>query len=269
MKHGNLKAACFSVAAMDYFPQRGERYAGGNALNQAVRFRDLGWNTAFLGSLGTDSAGDRIEDLLSRSGVDLSRMRRIPGETACNELINDEQGERFGVEGAWKNGVYPEYALSDEDWAYIADFPVWSTHANGNNYSEALKRKGPDNFLAVDYLHFDTYDELKAGLGIVDIAYFGGREEQLPELAELSRQSETLIVLTLGAGGSIALRRGDSFLQEALPLDPVVDTTGCGDAFQAGFTDSFFRNRNIPAALLAGAELGRIAASFPGGVPWR
>jgi len=92
------KAACFSVAALDYFPQINQHFAGGNALNQAINFRALGWETAFLGALGTDEAGDQIENLLRKNGVDLSGMRRLPGQTASNRLMNDENGERFGID---------------------------------------------------------------------------------------------------------------------------------------------------------------------------
>lgn len=262
------KAACFSVAASDYFPQIDQHFAGGNALNQAIRFRSLGWETAFLGALGTDEAGDRIENLLRKNGVDLSGMRRLPGQTASNRLIDDENGERFGVDGAWQNGVYPDYILSEDDWARIADCELWSTHANGNNYAEALRRKTPQNFLAVDFLHFDTYELLKAGLTAVDIAYFGGVAGQLPDLIELSRRFSGIIVLTLGAGGSIAIQNGETMAEPALPLEKVIDTTGCGDAFQAGFTAEYIESRDIRKALRKGAELGRIAAAHYGGVPW-
>lgn len=58
-----MKVACFSVAAIDFFPQQNAWYAGGNSLNQAVRFRQMGFHSAFIGALGTDEAGDRIANL--------------------------------------------------------------------------------------------------------------------------------------------------------------------------------------------------------------
>lgn len=262
------KAACFSVAAMDYFPQQDDHYAGGNALNQAIRFRALGWDTAFLGAIGTDEAGDRIKDLLHRNGVDLSGLRRLPGQTASNRIVNDKNGERYGVDGAWQNGVYANYCLSEVDWVRIADYPLWSTHANGINYPAALRSKTPRNFLAVDFLHFDTYELLEQGLDAVDIAYFGGVPGQLPDLIALSRRFSGIIVLTLGAGGSVAIRDGETLFEPALPLEKVVDTTGCGDAFQAGFTAEYIASKNIRLALRKGAELGRVAAGHYGGVPW-
>ncbi|MGD9210986.1 MAG: PfkB family carbohydrate kinase [Desulfobacteraceae bacterium] len=47
-----------------------------------------------------------------------------------------------------------------------------------------------------------------------------------------------LIVLTLGSDGSIAFYGSKSYQQRTLITNNVVDTTGCGDAFQAGFVSS-------------------------------
>lgn len=263
-----MKAACFSVAAIDFFPQQNESFAGGNSLNQAIRFQSLDLDSAFVGAIGTDAAGDRIAKLLIRNGVDIRHLCRIPGQTASNRIINDEKGERFGVDGAWQDGVYADFRLSERDWAFIEKFPVWSTHANGINYPEALKRKKTGTFLAVDFLHFDTYELLDAGFGAVDVAYFGGVREQLPDLISYSRRYRGILVLTLGAEGSIAIQDGKIDIQPALPLEKVIDTTGCGDAFQAGFTAEYVTSGDIRRALQKGAELGRNAAMHYGGVVW-
>lgn len=263
-----MKAACFTVAAMDYFPQRNEYFAGGNSLNQSIRFKDLGNETAFIGAVGTDDAGDRIYSLLLRKNVDVSHLYRIQGPTASNEIVNDSRGERFGVEGAWNNGVYGDFMLRESDWEFISGFDVWSTHANNPNYAETLRRKTEKNFLAVDFLHFDTYDLLEAGFNSIDIAYFGGTEKQSPELLKFSEKFSGIIVLTLGSDGSIAFSRGKMFKQNAFETDKVIDTTGCGDAFQASFTNEYFHSKNIEKALLAGASAGREAAKSFGGVPW-
>jgi fructoselysine 6-kinase len=134
--------------------------------------------------------------------------------------------------------------------------------------SGSAPSKNAAKLLAVDFLHFDTYELLEAGLTAVDIAYFGGVVEQLSDLTLLSRRFSGIIVLTLGAGGSIAIRNGETMPEPALPLEKVIDTTGCGDAFQAGFTAEYIESRDIRKALRKGAELGRAAASHYGGVPW-
>jgi len=263
-----MKAVCFSVAALDYFPGQDLHFAGGNALNQAIRFRKAGVESAFAGALGTDGAGDRIAGLLASAGVDCSHLYRVEGETANNRIVNDEAGERFGVDGAWKDGVYGSYRMSEPDWAFLAGFSIWATHANGPDYREALERKGAGRLMAVDFLHFTTYELLEEGRKAVDIAYFGGVPEQEPELREFSLRFPGIIVLTLGAGGSLAFRKGEVWRKEALPAETVLDTTGCGDAFQAAFTLEYVRTGDPRKALAAGARGGREALGHYGGVPW-
>ena len=264
-----MRIACFSVAAADTFPQTGEFHAGGNALNQSIRFREQGHETAFVGALGKDEAGDRIHALLLAEGVDCSHLRRPDGITACNQILNDADGERYGVEGAWKNGVYGDFRLTPEDWTFLSTFDLWSTHADGPNYEEALQRRNPEKWMAVDFLHKLDLPLLERSLSAKTICCIGGTSDMAEALADLAVRREGVLVLTLGAGGSMAFCGHDCRHQEALPLSPVIDTTGCGDAFQTGFTSTYIRTGDMRAALLAGAEEGRKAAGSRGGVSWK
>ncbi len=263
-----MKIACFTVAALDFFPQQNEHFAGGNSLNQAVRLNQAGVETAFVGPLGTDSAGDRIMDLLMRNGVDVSHTHRIEGQTATNRIRNDEAGERYGIDDAWNGGVYETYLLTEEDWQYLQSFDLWITHANNPNYRESLKRKPVPTFMGVDFLHFTDYGLLNASLDIIDVAYFGGTPDMAGDLAAMSKGRRGIVVLTLGAEGSLAFVNGKVYMQTALPVDKVIDTTGCGDAFQAAFSLSYFIDQDVEKALLAGAQGGQKATQHYGGVPW-
>ncbi|MDA3851412.1 MAG: PfkB family carbohydrate kinase [Spirochaetaceae bacterium] len=263
-----MKVACFSVASMDYFPQQKAYSPGGNALNQSIIYKKLGHDTAFLGALGEDKSGKVIKRLLEQACVDLTGLVIKKGITACNQLVNDEEGERFGVDGQWQNGVYGDFLLEEKHWEHIKDFDIWSTHANGPNYLEALKRKGPSQFLSVDFLHLTDYDLLKQSLNTVDIAFFGGTKEMVKPLAEIAKGFEKPIVLTLGAHGSQAFYKDEHFFQPALPLERVIDTTGCGDSFQAAFTSEYIKSHDIPKALFAGAETGRETAKYYGAIHW-
>ena len=264
-----MKVACFSVAALDFFPQQNKWYAGGNSLNQAVRFRQMGHPSAFVGPLGTDDGGDRLAALLQAESVDVSHMRRVNGCTARNRIINDELGERYGIEGAWEGGVYEQFNLAESDWEYMNSFDVWSTHANSPCYLGALERKSSAQLMSVDFLHLKDYELLQKSLRVVEIAYFGGTADMADDLARIAKGNRGVIVLTLGAQGSIAFEGDRSYIQPALTTGKVIDSTGCGDAFQAAFTASYFNTKDIRAALLAGAELGDKAAMRFGGVPWK
>jgi fructoselysine 6-kinase len=122
--------------------------------------------------------------------------------------------------------------------------------------------------MAVDFLHLLDHDLLARSLKVIDVAYIGGTADMAADLARIARASPRgIVVLTLGGEGSIAFVGDRSCAQEALPLEKVVDTTGCGDAFQAGFTATYVRTGDVRAALRAGAEMGRAAARHYGGTP--
>lgn len=264
------KVACFSVACVDFYPQFSTSFPGGNALNQSVRFRELGCDTLFAGAVGGDEAGARIGELLRAHGVDMSAFHVLKSEkTASNQLVVDEQGERSGLPGAWSGGAYERYRMSQADWVHILRCPVWSTHFNAPDFAEAIRRKPANTKLFVDFLHLPDWEPLERNLSSIDIAYIGGELVQVDPLLALSREyPDALIVLTLGARGSVAMKAGRSWGQEALPLDRVVDTTGCGDAFQSSCSVEWMRSGDIASALRAGAEGGRLCAGRLGALAW-
>jgi sugar/nucleoside kinase (ribokinase family) len=263
-----MKMAAFKAAAFDRFPDWRACYPGGNAMNQSVHFREMGWDASFVGALGNDREGVLLLRALSAYGVDCCRAHILDGKTACNTLTVDELGERFEAPGAWQGGVYETYRLSESDWRHLSEMDLLVSHANHTDFEEALERKVSGQLMAVDFLHMRDYNLLVRSLGAVDIAFFGGVAEMEGPLFEIAKTHRALIVLTLGASGSVAFHGEEAYRQGALPVERVVDTTGCGDAFQAGFTDSFYRYKDVPRALSDGAALGRRTAAHRGALLW-
>lgn len=98
-----------------------------------------------------------------------------------------------------------------------------------------------------------SLDEGRALSGVVEVA----------EVAEhLTRFAET-VVLTLGGEGSFVAGHG----VVAAVAAEVVDPTGAGDAFAAGFLDAWVVNRDAAAAAAAGAALAARAVTVVGGRP--
>ena len=91
-----------------------------------------------------------------------------------------------------------------------------------------------------------------------DIGFFGlSVEDQamIRDLEAFSVEIGKLIVVTLGAAGSIAFHDGQRYEQTAIPVPAVVDTTGAGDAFAAAFLSRYCYRGGIADALAAGANL--------------
>ena len=86
------------------------------------------------------------------------------------------------------------------------------------------------------------------------IAFISGDHELVERLRQLSPATNCLIVVTLGAEGSVALVKGEPLYQPSLRVADVVDSTGCGDAFQAAFTVSDWNHGDVRRASQCGAQ---------------
>jgi sugar/nucleoside kinase (ribokinase family) len=96
--------------------------------------------------------------------------------------------------------------------------------------------------------------------GIVDILF--GNEDEIRHLTGCGEINECILalagkvetlVITRGAAGAIAAF-GDHVLEvPAAPVDKIVDTTGAGDLFAAGFLSAMCRGRNVRGCLEAGS----------------
>lgn len=256
----------FSTCVMDEFPEQRVFAPGGNALNFALGARRAGWtDVSMIAAVGNDEAGRAIIDLLLSRGVATDRISIRPGATASNKLFLNAAGERFARAEDWRGGVYEDFLLSEDDWQFAFSRDVIATAGNNPNFPELMRRRAsvPQPFVVVDFLDDPSPERVKAALPQVDIAFMACESGSPRRYSALD--PDKLVVATLGAGGSVAFFRGETVYQQALHVDRVIDTTGCGDAFQSAFACSWFERRELRTALRAGAEAGRSATQQIGG----
>jgi len=253
-----MKVAALSVSVVDTYPQKEVSCLGGNSLNFAVQcIRQGVKNVSLISAVGSDANGVRIVDTLKNEGVNCSHVHFLEGNTATNKLYLKEDGERYAKPEDWDGGVYENYFLNDSDWTFLATHDLIGTHANNPNFLDVVGRKQESQLLSVDFLHLQDYNLLESVVKKVDIAFFGGDISMQHDLKIISKKHQALIVLTLGALGSIAFFKGDEIKQLAVPVNKVVDTTGCGDAFQAVFAINYFQKKTIKKCM----QLAAIASS--------
>ncbi|MFT4221298.1 MAG: PfkB family carbohydrate kinase, partial [Microbacterium sp.] len=80
------------------------------------------------------------------------------------------------------------------------------------------------------------------------------------------RRGASLAVATRGAAGAMAVRGAETWHCDAVATR-VVDTTGAGDSFVAGFIAARLDGAHVPAALRAGARQAARTCSHRGGFP--
>jgi sugar/nucleoside kinase (ribokinase family) len=99
-----------------------------------------------------------------------------------------------------------------------------------------------------------------------EAAALTGSAEPSTQLAALSDHFP-VVVLKRGAEGALALARGGQVVSRPSPAVDVIDTTGAGDAFLAGFLDASLRGGDLAACLAAAVALGARATTRLGGRP--
>lgn len=261
-----MKVLAMSVCCVDVFPDTGSCYVGGNSLNFAIQAKKSGTEgAAVLGAVGDDEYGRLIRRYLYEKAIDTAYLHTLPTRTASNRIYIDARGDRYFLPDSWDGGAYAEYRVTPEDLAYLNTFDLVATICHDPNFSAVLENK-KSYHLAVDYLDSRDFSFMERVISKTDITFISGDDEVVEILKPLSQRYRALIVVTLGARGSIALFDGQSRYQPAEPVSRVVDTTGCGDAYQAAFSVSWFRDGDIEKAMKAGSVAAAYVLGHVGGV---
>lgn len=256
-----MRLVCVGEITQDRYLLQNLTTVGGISLNQAVHARRCGADVALISCIGSDQAGRAALELLRRAGIDASRVLQRAGETAHQDIVITPEGERIFPPGGYGSGVLADWALRPEDIAFTRDFdlvvaPYFSQVAH--IFDAVMFDANPRIRRAADFLDWNELggdtQRIERALPQLDVAFLSGNQQAIDLLEPLAQRHDCLMVVTLGAEGSVALARGQRYYQAALPVDQVVDTTGCGDAFAAAFLVRYMQDGNIPEALLAGAK---------------
>ncbi len=256
-----MKVVAVGECTVDRYLTQQVDTVGGISLNFAVNARRAGATAALVSAAGTDSGHDAISALLAREGADATHLHQRPGATA-SQAIHLRAGERIFPPGGYTPGVLTNFQLSDNDRAFIAGFDIVAAPLFSqieHLFHAAMQAARPDALRVADLLNGADLGpglaRIDPHLPTIDLLFISGDHHTIDLLLPRSRRAHGLIVVTMGARGSAALDHGRVTTAPAVsvPVQDRVDTTGCGDAFQAAFTVAWHRNHDIPAALRAGA----------------
>ena len=243
--------------------------AAGTAAGTSVDLVKLGAEVVAMGAIDDDELGDFLILLMSRRGIDTSRLARKHGvQTSATILPIRPNGERPALHVP---GASPWLELADVDLDAVACADVLHVGAPdvlGGFAGEALGRilefaKAHDVIVTMDLLQpgeVATLDMLRPLLPLVD--YFMPNAEQLCAVTGAAGCNDAVgviksicsatVVVKMGADGSLVAGDGPPIQVPALPVE-VVDTTGCGDAYSAGFIVALARGWEVKAAAWFGA----------------
>jgi fructoselysine 6-kinase len=233
---------------------------GGNALNVAVHLRHLGRLVAYFGAIGDDKEGRRTRLCLEDNRIDTTHLRVLEGKTAFTNLDVDDSGDRiiafedFGVCRGYRPTAHEVDRLHRLRHVHLG----WLD--DGGELKRSLAQSGVSvsQDLAVN-----------AGAEDLTIAFASAgsdRHEAERLIKEILSKGARLAVVTRGSAGSIA-SDGSITVEMGVKEVEVLDTTGAGDTFFAGFIDAYLNGRDLHACLAAGSDVAAGTCMHLGGFP--
>ncbi|MCG7391590.1 PfkB family carbohydrate kinase [Microvirga sp. ACRRW] len=238
---------------------------GGNAVNVAVQLSRLGLKTGYFGAVGSDEDGRRMLACFEENGLCTDHVQIRPGVTAYTNIEVDETGERtFAFE---EFGVCRGYRPTDADIQVL--MKMRHVHIgwldDGGDLRRTLRAAGvsvsQDISINTDARHLGI-----EGLDCVFASAGDNRDEAQQLLSSILERGAKLAVVTCGSRGSMA---SDGIQLKTADIRPanVVDTTGAGDSFIAGFISAYSRGAALQTCLESGRDAAAETCLHVGGFP--
>ncbi len=254
-------------------------YPGGSAANTIYALAQLGLHAGFLGAVGGDDAGRMLVESFKSVGVDTSGIVIKPKAKTGRALgFIDPHGRRTLYIEPGANSLLRK---ADIDFSYVArtKFVHLSSFVGAEQWAiqrelvRALSPKTLVSFAPGALLARRGLQALSSVLKRTHVLFLNRRELEIlvhtddPEMGvrSLLKAGPQIIAVTLGAEGSYVADEKQAYRVEALRVRRIVDTTGAGDAFAAGFLYGLFEERELCACAKLGAQLARHAVGQMGG----
>src|SRR6266513_1607467 len=261
-------------------------HGGGSGANIAAWLAVDGAEVAFVGRRGADIAGRNRDMELMGYGVDARLVMDPERPTGTCVVMVTHKGENTMLSDPGANA-----ALSPDDLPHDLFVPGAHLHVSGYTLlSEGARAAG---LAAIDYARrtnmtasvdaasaapleragAEPFLELSSGavllfVNAAEAAVLTGREDP-EQAARVLTAWYPQVVMKLGAEGALFCANGpiEPVRAPALPVERIVDGTGAGDAFCAGFLPPWLDKKPPGEALASGCRLAAQAMAMLGARP--
>lgn len=249
---------------IDAYDDIGKVFPGGNPVNVAVYAVRLGSRASYTGAVGDDANGRAMISSLSAKGVDVSRVRILPGRTAVTH-VSLKDGER--IFGDYDEGVLAAWSLQNDEIDFLRshDIVVSGLWGKVENDLARIGSGGPP--IAFDFatkLDDPIVQQALPNVNYAFFAYDGDDERYIRRfLVDVVAAGPKLAIATLGERGSLVYDGSTYTSFGIVPVD-VVDTMGAGDSYIAGFLTGILDGAPLRDCMKRGAENASVTLRYNG-----
>ena len=247
--------------------------AGGSVANTMAGIAYLGGNPSFIGKINSDEFGKIYKKSLEKINVDfLYSEKKEDLSTGASIIFITPDSERTMCTYL---GISSQLSKEDINEDYIKDYEIiflegylWDKGMSEEMFKHVIKLAKKNNIkvamslsdiFCVTRHRDDFFNLLKNDLNILI-----GNENEINELVKKNnllksinelKNINKLIIITRSENGSVAILNNEIINCEIIKVDKVLDLTGAGDLFAAGFFREYLDKSNIKECLQTGSKL--------------
>lgn len=253
---------------------------GGDAVNEAVVLARLGNRAGVAGKVGLDGFAEIAIQSLKAEGLDLSRLvpDSMTSTSVCAVLFRPD-GRRHFISHRGANETLSISDLSPSALDGVRVLNIGSMFAlkalDGEGAHELLIQARASGIITSADMKADTYgigyERIRKSMSLLsyflpsydEAKYLSGESDPERMAHRFLSDGARRVVIKLGADGCYCAGQGESFYVPGFKV-PVVDTTGAGDNFVAGFLHGVLRNFSFEDCALLGCATGAVSVGMVG-----
>ena len=256
-------------------------HPGGQAANVATWITRTHSKAQLVARVGNDPVGFALISDLDKYGVEHMNLMHSGRPTGVVVILVDSNGERtmFPDNGANADLEVSDLPpLDDIDGVYLSGYALLDFRSRDSVLAMIKKIKAAGKPIYFDptttgAMKIVSREEALSWVSLMDgillnseeALYLGDAKDV--ETAEKNLMAYTpLVVIKLGSRGAMAIHNGVAAKVSAVTTS-VVDTTGAGDSFAAGFIPKWLETNDLEAALSAGTALAAKCVATVGARP--
>ena len=246
-----------------------ETISGGSVANSMVGLSQLGNDVGFIGKINDDNLGKKYEEGLIKEKVQYfySRKKEVSPTGTCLILITPD-AERtmvtfLGIAGKINEQDINEKAIKESKMIFLEGY-LWDKGEPKSAFDKAMSLSNTKAMSLSDKFCVERHKAnfLDLVQNKLDITFANVQEieslidaKNFDEIIAFGKQLGKLLIITRGEKGSIAINKSEVIECNSRKDLNIIDLTGAGDLFAAGFLHGYCNNLSIKDSLEKGTEL--------------
>ena len=243
--------------------------SGGSVANSIVGLSQLGNSVGFIGKVSDDDLGRKYEDGLKKENVDYfySKKKEILPTGTCLILITPDSERTMctflGTAGKINENDLDMNSIKNSEITFLEGY-LWDEGEPKSAFDKAIKNSNKVAMSLSDLFCVERHKPhfLDLVKNKLDITFANEQEitslinaKNFDEVVTFSQQLEKLIVITRGEKGSVAIKNNKVTEWDSKKNLQIVDLTGAGDLFAAGYLHGYINDLTILDSLKKGTEM--------------